>query len=84
MTQDQWTAVDTYLAGLFAPPDPALDAALAATAEAGMPPINVSPTQGKLLYLLARAQRVRSILEIGAWPGTARSGLRGHSSRATA
>ena len=69
MTQDQWTAVDTYLAGLFAPPDPALDAALAATAEAGMPPINVSPTQGKLLYLLARAHRVRSILEIGTLAG---------------
>ncbi len=69
MTQDQWTAVDNYLARLFAPPDPALDAALAATAEAGMPPINVSPTQGKLLYLLARAHRVRSILEIGTLAG---------------
>ena len=69
MTQDQWTAVDNYLAGLFAPPDPVLDAALAATAEADMPPINVSPTQGKLLYLLARAHGVRSILEIGTLAG---------------
>ena len=69
MTHDQWTAVDHYFAGLFVPPDPALDAALQATADAGMLPINVAPNQGKLLYLLARAHRVRSILEIGTLGG---------------
>jgi predicted O-methyltransferase YrrM len=69
MTQDQWTAVDDYLSGLFAPPDKALDAALQATAEAGMPAISVAPNQGKLLYLLARAHAARSILEIGTLGG---------------
>ena len=66
---DQWTTVDQYFDGLFAPPDPVLDAALKATADAGMPAISVSPTQGKLLYVLARAHKVRSILEIGTLGG---------------
>ena len=57
--QEQWTAVDGYLAGLFAPSDPALDAALASSAAAGMPAIHVSATQGKLLMLLARAVGAR-------------------------
>jgi predicted O-methyltransferase YrrM len=69
MTHDQWTAVDRYFTGLFAPPDDALDAALQATADAGMPLINVAPNQGKLLYLLARAIGARSILEIGTLGG---------------
>src|SRR5690606_35838620 len=69
MTQDLWTSVDQYFDGLFAPSDPALDAALKATADANMPQISVSPSQGKLLYLLARAHGVRSILEIGTLGG---------------
>ena len=36
--------------GLLLPPDPALDAALAANAAAGLPAIDVSPLQGKLLH----------------------------------
>jgi len=50
-------------------PDPALDAALQASAAAGLPPHNVSPTQGKLLALLARVQGARAILEIGTLGG---------------
>jgi predicted O-methyltransferase YrrM len=69
MSQEQWTAVDRYLTDLFVPPDPALEAALAASAAAGLPPINVSPNQGKLLQLLARVQGARSILEIGTLGG---------------
>lgn len=69
MTHEQWTTVDDYFTGLFAPPDPVLDAALQATTDAGMPLINVAPNQGKLLYLLARAHGVRSILEIGTLAG---------------
>jgi predicted O-methyltransferase YrrM len=34
-----------------------------------MPPIHVTPTQGKLLHLLARAIGARSILEIGTLGG---------------
>src|SRR6516165_4797571 len=69
MTQEQWTAVDRYLTDLLVPPDPALDAALQASAAAGLPPIHVSPNQGKLLQLLARVQGARSILEIGTLGG---------------
>jgi predicted O-methyltransferase YrrM len=69
MTNDRWTAVDDYFARLFAPSDPSLDAALQATADAGMPQINVAPNQGKLLYLLARAHGARAILEIGTLGG---------------
>jgi len=69
MTQEQWTAVDRYLTDLLVPPDPALDAALQASAAAGLPPHNVAPNQGKLLMLLARVQGARTILEIGTLGG---------------
>ena len=69
MTQEQWTAVDRYITDLFVPSDPALDAALRATAEASMPLINVAPNQGKLLHILALASRARAILEIGTLGG---------------
>jgi predicted O-methyltransferase YrrM len=67
--QEQWTAVDRYLTDLFVQPDPALEAALQASAAAGLPPIQVSPNQGKLLLLLARVQAARNILEIGTLGG---------------
>jgi len=67
--QDQWSAVDNYIADLFLAPDPALEATLASSAAAGLPAISVSPTQGKLLHLLARVQRARRILEIGTLGG---------------
>ena len=69
MDQETWTAVDRYLAKKLIPADPALDAAQAATAAANMPAISVSPTQGKLLELLAMTLRARSILEIGTLGG---------------
>ena len=69
MNQDQWKAVDNYLAERLVPPDTALDAALEASTAAGLPPINVSPTHGKLLHLLARMQGARRILEIGTLGG---------------
>jgi predicted O-methyltransferase YrrM len=46
-----------------------LEAALAASAAAGLPAINVSPVQGKLLHLLARAIGARNVLEIGTLGG---------------
>jgi predicted O-methyltransferase YrrM len=67
--QNQWTAVDAYMTGLLAPSDPALEAALQATIDAGMPQINVAPNQGKLLQVLARALGARRILEIGTLAG---------------
>ena len=69
MAQKQWTAVDRYITDLLVPSDPALDAALAASEAAGLPPIAVAPNQGKLLHLLARLQGARRILEIGTLGG---------------
>ena len=69
MSQDLWTAVDRYISDLLVPADPALDEALAASAAAGLPPISVSPNEGKLLHLLARIQGARRILEIGTLGG---------------
>jgi predicted O-methyltransferase YrrM len=67
--QEQWTAVDRYLTEALVPADPALDAALDASAAAGLPAINVAPNQGKLLMLLALIRGARSILEIGTLGG---------------
>jgi predicted O-methyltransferase YrrM len=69
MTEELWTAVDRYLGDLLAPADSALEAALAASTAAGLPAINVSPVQGKLLHLLARAIGARNVLEIGTLGG---------------
>jgi predicted O-methyltransferase YrrM len=67
--QPTWTAVDQYFESLFTPPDAALDAAMEAMANANMPAIAVTPTQGKLLQLLARIHNARAILEIGTLGG---------------
>jgi predicted O-methyltransferase YrrM len=69
MSQDLWTAVDDYIEELLVAPDAALDAAREASAAAGLPEIAVTPSQGKLLYLLARMVRARRILEIGTLGG---------------
>lgn len=69
MTQERWSEVDDYLAAALLPPDAALEAALAASSAAGLPAIQVSATQGKLLELLARIRGARRILEIGTLGG---------------
>ncbi|HZR29705.1 MAG TPA: O-methyltransferase [Terriglobales bacterium] len=68
-TKDQWTAVDHYIGDLLVQHDPALDAALEASTVAGLPAIQVSPTQGKLLHLLALSHGARNILELGTLGG---------------
>lgn len=69
MTENLWTAVDGYINDLLVTSDSPLEAALQASADAGLPPHHVSPTQGKLLHLMARACGARSILEIGTLGG---------------
>ena len=69
MSEATWRAVDDYYGGLLLDPDAALDAALEANAAAGLPAIDVSPAQGKMLHLLARAIGARRILEIGTLGG---------------
>jgi predicted O-methyltransferase YrrM len=65
MSLEQWTTVDRYISDLLVPSDPVLDTVLATSAAAGLPAINVSPAQGKLLHMLAKLQGARAILEIG-------------------
>lgn len=62
-------AVDAYVAERLLPPDPALEAALQANRRAGLPPIDVSPAQGRFLNLLVRIAGARRILEIGTLGG---------------
>jgi len=69
MSQDLWKEVDDYIAARFIPPSPELDAALQNSAASNLPSINVSPTQGKFLYMLAQIQRAERILEIGTLGG---------------
>jgi predicted O-methyltransferase YrrM len=69
MSQERWSAVDRYVADLLVPSDPALDAALAGNAAAGLPAHDVSPAQGRLLEILARMRGARRILEIGTLGG---------------
>ena len=69
MSKKRWTAVDRYLTELFVASDSALTLALEASATAGLPPISVTPTQGKLLHLLARTIGARKILELGTLGG---------------
>jgi predicted O-methyltransferase YrrM len=69
MTKDQWTAVDRYIEQLLLPEDAALEAALRASAEAGLPAIGVSPPQGKMLELLVRIRGARTVLELGTLGG---------------
>lgn len=69
MSQEQWAAVDRYITDRLVPADSVLEAALADSTAAGLPAINVTPNQGKLLHLLARSLGARRILEVGTLGG---------------
>jgi predicted O-methyltransferase YrrM len=62
---EQWVAVERLITDSLLGPDPVLDQALRASDAAELPPIGVSPNQGKLLQLLARMVGARTILELG-------------------
>jgi len=68
-SEQTWSAVDEYLGDLLGTDDVALKDALVASAEGGLPEIQVSATQGKLLHLLARMHGARRILELGTLGG---------------
>lgn len=65
----RWAAVDGYIADKLLGVDPVLEAALAANALGGLPPIDVSTAQGRMLELLARMCGARRILEVGTLGG---------------
>src|SRR5690242_19027927 len=61
--------IDTYIEQLFIADDPVLTETLARMQQAGLPPINVSANEGKLLHLLAKLSGAAKILEIGTLGG---------------
>jgi predicted O-methyltransferase YrrM len=69
MWADRWAEVDDFVSGLLVPGDADLDATLKAGVEAGLPEIQVSPPQAKLLEVLVRSIGATSILEFGTLAG---------------
>jgi predicted O-methyltransferase YrrM len=67
--EELWSAVDRYIEDHMLEQDPVLEAALAASDAAQLPPIAVTPSQGKLLHLLVRMHGARSVLELGTLGG---------------
>ena len=61
--------IDAYVEDLFSTSDDTLEAALRDSRRAGLPEINVSPNQGRLLQLLTEIAGARRILEIGTLGG---------------
>ncbi|MBN8839982.1 MAG: O-methyltransferase [Sphingomonadales bacterium] len=64
-----WAAVDHYIGDKLLGADDPLSGALAANAAGGLPDIDVSPAQGKLLHLLTLASSARRVLEVGTLGG---------------
>lgn len=64
---DEQAKLDAYFNELFAPHDEALQGSLRDSEAAGLPQINIAPTTGKLLHVLAQGRR--RVLEIGTLGG---------------
>lgn len=69
MSQSLWNAVDQYVMRSLAPEADDVDWVLQANAAAGLPAIDVSAAQGKLLNLLVRMNGAQRVLEIGTLGG---------------
>ncbi|MDN4074149.1 O-methyltransferase [Fictibacillus terranigra] len=67
--EETWSNVDAYFNSKLHGADPDMDYILKANSEAGLPSIDVSPSQGKFLYLLAKLRGAKHILEIGTLGG---------------
>lgn len=64
-----WAEIDGYFAGLLAPQDEPLRAAIKANRAAGLPAIDVTPLQGKFLQVLMQITQAKQVLEIGLLGG---------------
>jgi predicted O-methyltransferase YrrM len=69
MNDERWVAVDAFIAERLLPADRVLEDVLESSRRAGLPVANVSPTEGMLLHLLARAIGAKRVLEIGTLGG---------------
>jgi predicted O-methyltransferase YrrM len=63
------SALDRYIEQLCVPANPVFTRAIRDAKTHGLPAINVSPNEGKLLYLLAKIAGARRILEVGTLGG---------------
>lgn len=64
-----WGKVDEYIKDKLIAQDDVLEQVLTNNKQAGLPEIDVSPAQGKMLYLLAKTKGAKRILEIGTLGG---------------
>jgi predicted O-methyltransferase YrrM len=69
MDEELFSAVDAFICGTVVEEDEALRGAVAAAEQAGLPSIQVSPPQGKLLQLLVRLVGAKRVLEFGTLGG---------------
>lgn len=69
MDRETFSAVDAFIGATLVEHDEALQAALDAAEAAGLPQIQVSPPQGKLLQILARLVGAQTVLEFGTLGG---------------
>ena len=69
MNPDLRVQIEKYIEALFVPPDPVLTQNIGDAEAAGLPAIQVSPNQGKLLYLLSKMCGASRVLEIGTLGG---------------
>ncbi len=70
MSEKAWADIDAYIEDrLLADADPIFARVLKANAAGGLPSIDVSPAQGKLLNLLVTISGARRVLEIGTLGG---------------
>ena len=84
MTPEVFREIDSYIESLFVEHDPILAQALKDATAAGLPEIQVSPSQGKALYLIAKICRAQRVLEIGTLGGYSTTWLaRGIGERGT-
>jgi predicted O-methyltransferase YrrM len=69
VNEQTFSAVDAFIAETIVPHDEVLQAALDAAEAAGLPQIQVSPPQGRLLQILVRLVGARQVLEFGTLGG---------------
>jgi predicted O-methyltransferase YrrM len=67
--EELWDQVDRFISAHFVVDDPALEEALRTSAAEGLPSIQITPVQGKMLHILARAIGAQRVLEIGTLGG---------------
>lgn len=65
MSETAWTEVDRYFERTLLGDDPVLSEVIRESEAAGLPPIQVTPSQGRFLGLLVRAMGARRVLELG-------------------